>query len=310
MIDRTNESLKLSFRLLKESWGFVKRNKDLLLFPFLSLLGICYVIFVAFYVITDNAAYRFAFENRMFPLTFAIITVFILWFLFIFNIIFFNAACLGVIYRRMVERKNFSLLDGIRLAGERFWPLALWAAFWACGFTIIFFVIRWLERSQLISTLIKKSRVTTPIFLLIADFLNALTWFVLPIVVLEGKKLSASIRASSNIFKENWGKTFIVRYSVGACFTLLYLGMFLMMIFIAAPVLSSLAESSGESSGGVWGAAIFIIFNGYILFFIFMLLLQSLFSAVVRIALYHYVKTKQVVPNFDQKTLVGSFDIV
>jgi len=286
-------SIKLSLQLLRESWSFVKYNKDLLLFPLLSFLGLCCVIAIFFNIITSEVAYQITVENETFPSLIRIITVFLFWFLFVFNFVFFNAACLGVIYYRMAEQKSFSLFDGILLACKRFWPLALWAALWACGFTILYFAARWIVRFKWVERLL----------LVTVEFVNTLTWFVLPIVVVERKSLVASIKDSARIFKENWGKTVVVRYSVGTCFALVYGGV-MVIIGFATPLFGSLGGL--PYAPNMLGNILVFSWVAYIPFFIFVLLVQSVFSATVRIALYQYATKKQVVANFNSGTLLSS----
>lgn len=283
----------MSIRLLQESWSFIKYNKDLLLFPFLSFLGLCCVIVIFFNIITSEVAYQFTVENETFPSLIRIITVFAFWFLFVFNFIFFNAACLGVIYYRMVEQRSFSLFDGILLACRRFWPLALWAALWACGITILYFAARWIARFKWVERILLAS----------AEFVNTLTWFVLPIVVIEKKGLVASIKDSARIFKESWGKTVVVRYSVGTFFALVYGGA-MALIGFATPIFGSLGGL--PDAPNLLGNILVFSWVAYIPFFVFALLVQSVFSATVRIALYQYATKKQVVANFNSGTLLSS----
>lgn len=287
------ESIKMSLQLLRESWGFVKYNKDLLLFPFLNLLGLCCVIAILFNIITSEVVYLV--ENETFPSLARIITVFTFWFFFVFNFIFFSAACVGVIYYRIVEQKNFSLFDGILLACKRLWPLALWTALWACGITILYFAARWIARFKWVQR----------ILFIAIEFINTPSWFVLPIIVIERKSLTASIKDSVRIFKENWGKTAFFRYSVGTCFALVYGGV-MALIGFASLIFGSLTGL--PDTPNLLGNILVFLWIAYIPFFIFVLLVQSVFSATVRIALYQYATKKQVVANFNAGTLLNSID--
>lgn len=287
------ESIKSSFQLLQESWGFVRHNKDLLLFPVLSFIGLCGIIALFINVITSELGIQLIAEEGAFPLLVRIITMFLFWFLVVFNFVFFSAACLGIIYHRIVEQKTFSLLDGMYLAGRRFLPLALWAALWACGITILYFAARWIARFEWVERLLLVS----------VEFLNVLTWFVLPIVVIEKQGLSASVKGSTRLFQENWGRMVVFRYSVASCFLAVYGGGFLVMLIAT---LTFAGPGGLPDNPNLLGNTLVFMWVAYIPFFIFVLLVQSVFSGVVRIALYQYAKTRQIVPNFNGATLLGS----
>jgi hypothetical protein len=287
------ESIQSSFQLLRESWSFVRYNKDLLLFPFFSSLGLCGIIALFLNVITSEIAIQLTVADGTFPSLIRIATIFLFWFFVVFNFVFFSAACLGIIYYRMVERQSFSLLDGIYLAGRRSRPLALWAVLWACGFTVLSFAARWISRSGWVERL----------FFVSAEFLNALTWFVLPVVVIERKGLLSSIQDSKRLFTDNWGSMLVFRYSVASCFLAFYGGVFaiLMAVTLIFATMTGLPDNPN-----IWGKALTLAWAAYIPLFIFVLLVQAVFSGVVRIALYQYATKRQIVPNFNGVTLLGS----
>ena len=194
----------------------------------------------------------------------------------------------------MVQNKKVSLFYGLKTAVDRLIPLAGWSTLWAFGFTLLHFTYKWLS----------KFKFTNTIIVTIIQAISTVLWFVLPSILIERKKLWVSIKDSTTLFRKNWGKTITTRYSVGLIFSIVYaigLGILLLVIFIS----TALVEG-GLMSNDLSVTIGLSFFFGFYIFYGIGILVQSVFSATVRVALYHYASSGEVVSDFNKELLLNS----
>lgn len=283
---RMDPGVRPGLQLFSQSWRALRANADIFILPVASFLVICGVVAFFFAVLVNNHAFA-----KDMPLSATVVLgIFLFLFLLIFNLSFFKAASIAIIHARMIERRSYSLIDGVGHAAARVVPLAAWAALWACGLTILYLTARWLARFKLLERLLMVS----------VESLNPLTWFVLPSIIISDNDLQSAVKHSARLFKENWGTTIIAVYSPGIFFSFIYGGVFAVVVGLTM-ILIPLTENGGSE---IYANIVLFLWAAYIPFFTFALIIQSLFMSVVRVALYEYASTKNV-SVFDRDLLVG-----
>ena len=196
-----------SWRLMKQSFGVLRKDKELLILPLLS--GLCFLIVTAGFVFgtgvldavdasgaaaADGAAAggeAGAFEGQELKWT-------ILGFLFyvvVYTIGFFFQAALVAGATERLRGGDPTLGSALGAASRRFPALLFWGII-AATVGMILRAIQ--ERSEWVGKFVVG---------LIGGAWNLVTFFVVPIIVLEGQPVGASIKRSWNVFKATWGET-------------------------------------------------------------------------------------------------------
>ncbi len=190
-----------SFKLLRVSWGILKSDRELILFP---LLGAGALFFVFVYTVAAFWAggtfdrigpdYRFNLADVTF-LTLA-------YFLASFVIVYFSAALSAAAYQRL-EGFNPDLQTGLIAANDRLGALAGWSALAA---TVVL-VLNELSNSR---SLIGR----------IFGFALRLLWsystfFVVPVIVIENASPLDALSRSTELFQQQWGKILAANFGFG-----------------------------------------------------------------------------------------------
>ncbi len=190
-----------SFKLLRVSWGILKSDRELILFP---LLGAGALFFVFVYTVAAFWAdgtfdrigpdYRFNLADVTF-LTLA-------YFLASFVIVYFSAALSAAAYQRL-EGFNPDLQTGLIAANGRLGALAGWSALAA---TVVL-VLNELSNSR---SLIGR----------IFGFALRLLWsystfFVVPVIVIENASPLDALSRSTELFQQQWGKILAANFGFG-----------------------------------------------------------------------------------------------
>ncbi len=137
------------------------------------------------------------------------------------------------------------------------------------------------ERSQLLGKIVA---------LLLGAAWGILTYFVVPAMVIGNKSAFAAIPQSGRVFKTTWGETVVSNISYTLIFVLLFVALFLSGVGLVVAALS-LSMSS---------LAVFIIFV-WLLAFVFLSLVSSIFGGILKTLLYMYAAEGVVPENFNRE---------
>jgi len=274
-----------SWELVKQSFGILRSDKQLMLFPILSA-GACLVVTLiigtggAFLNLPSMAAASAAGEKwtpAMSPWFYP--CLFALYVANYFVIVFFNVALVGVANSRLVGG-TWTFRDGLELAWARKGTILQWALVAAT----VGIVLKSLE---------ERMGVLGRIVMRVIGVAWALAnYFVVPVLAFEDLTPIEAIKRSSKLFKETWGEKVVGGFSFSLVFFVLALPG--IGLWIAATVL-----------GGVNGLLI-----GMCLMFVYFLLLSVISSAVQGIfnaALYRYACFKQVPPAFSGELITQAW---
>ncbi len=274
--------------LMGDSWRILKQDKELLLFPLLS--GICCIIVIASFAIpmfaSDSWMPPQAGEEGEPATTAEHVMYYVKLFLFYFCnylvIIFFNSAVVGCGAMRM-NGQNPTLGDGFRICFARM-PLIVG---WAVIAATVGLILRIIED--------KNRKIGRLIAGLLGMAWTAVSFLVLPILVIEKKDPFSALKESTVMLKKTWGEQLMCNFSFGLIFFLLFLpgiALVALGIFIGA--------STGNTVLAVACIAIAVIY------FIALSLIQSALQVIFQTALYYYAKHQTAPAGFDAATLGGA----
>jgi hypothetical protein len=273
------ERLSRSFQLARDSWQVLRRNKKLMLLPTLSGLC-CLLVCISFFVPMIAISDQLDGPNGPPPWVYAVAFAFYLCNYFV--IIFFNAALVHCSLLRF-NGEEATLSDGLRAAGRRLPQILAWAVVSATVGMILKAIENVHEKAgQWISAILGTAW-------------TALTYFVVPVLVVEGIGPFAAISRSTSLLKKTWGEALAGHFGIGlfslllflpvlllACATVLawvYVGATLGWTLLAVTVVAAL----------VWAAA------------------SSALSGIYLTALYQYAAYERVPEGYDREVLSKAF---
>jgi len=270
-----------TFSLLKASWDILKADKEMLVFPVLSLL-----VTIFFYLIVYMLAFgsvsslvNFQYVQRSSHLTYYII-LFLVYFCNYVIAVFFNSAVVACAYVRM-NGKNPTVSFGFRAAWSRIHLIIGWS-FFAATIGLLLAMVE--ER------LGKIGRLITSVFEIgwaLAGFL------VIPIFVIEKKGPIEALKDSAKLLKKTWGENLISGVGFGVVSLILVIPAVIIMILITS------------MAGPGFGVPMIITM---VFYFVVVSMLVSVLKTIFQVALYQYTRTNQVPDGFDETDLLSAIE--
>jgi hypothetical protein len=278
-----------SWELVKESFGILRSDKQLMLFPILSSIA-CLIVSIIIGTggtllsmpsMASAAAAGEKWHPAMSPFFYP--GLFALYVANYFVIVFFNVALVGVANSRLVGG-TWTFRDGLELAWARKGTILQWALVAATVGVIL-------------KSLEERMGILGRIIMRIIGVAWALAcYFVVPVLAFEDLTPIEAVKRSSKLFKETWGEKVVGGFSFSLVFFVLALpgvGLFVVTLFLA------IAAHSAA-----------MIMLGFCLMFLYFLLLSVVSSAVQGIynaALYRYACFKQVPPAFSSELITQAW---
>lgn len=213
------------FQTFARSWEYAKisyaltwQNKSLLIFPLVS--GIAALLVLASFAVplhqtgtlqawAETASQS---EAEKIPVA-AWITLFAYYVANYFVIVFFNSALISCAMRAM-QGQPVAVGEGLSMAAKRWHAILCWAVVSA----IVGIILRALESNKKIGRIIVS---------LLGTAWTAMTFFVVPVIVIEGRGPFAAIGESLSTLKDNWGTALIGNFSLGFINFLILIPVFL-----------------------------------------------------------------------------------
>ncbi len=280
------ERIAASFALARSTWQVLLSERKLLMFPILSGLGTILVALsfatpfvihpqlLAFLVDKQEA------DGKGVPVWFYVV-VFAFYFCSYFVIIFCNAALISCALIRFNGGEP-TVADGLNAAGSRLPQIAAWALVSAT----VGMILKLIENAH--------ERVGEFISSLLGLGWTVLTYFVVPVLVVEKVGPFEAIRRSTQILRKTWGEALVGNVGISLVMLLLAIpGILLAVIgiFLCTKVLAL-------------GLTVLALAGLYIL------LLSAAGSALNGIfltALYQYAANGQVPDGFDRDNMEQAF---
>jgi membrane-anchored glycerophosphoryl diester phosphodiesterase (GDPDase) len=272
--------IKRGWRLSKQSWAVVKSDKSLLAFPIISVVAAIVTMIIFF---GGGAAVAVAINSPWGALPLVIIGVYLLTVVGVFA-----SVALASCATEALEGRDTTVAQGISAARGRMKLIFAWAA-------VALFVGILISAIQSLLQQVAGGVVSAIVGGLAGFAWAVATFFVIPVIAIEGLGPKEALKTSAHVVKERWGEGVVGSSAIGLItFFVAILPAIVMM------VLGFLLAGSSAVGGGL------LIAIG-VLVFVIALLFQTTIMAVFRVALYRYATDDEVLGGFDREGLESAF---
>ena len=270
-----------SWELIKASAAVLRADKELIVFPIVSAIGV--LIVTASFALPMFLAGLFDSLVSGRSQVFGFVASFLFYIVQYFVIIFANTALVGAAMIRL-RGGDPTLADGFRIATRHIGSIL--------GYALIAgtvgMILRWLsERGGILS------RITSSILGLAW---NLATYLVVPVLVVEGIGPVKAIKRSASLLKETWGEQIVGNFSIGIIFGLLAF----IVILLGIPVVLF-----AFSIGSIALIALTILFFALVL--VFVGLINSTLSGIYVAAVYRYAAEGETSGFFNDEMVREAF---
>jgi hypothetical protein len=210
-----------TWTLMRASWGVLKKDKEMIIFPIISCIA-CLIVMASFaYPIYLTGQWRPPAANAPSTYQFSFyLTLFLLYFCNYFVIVFFNAGIVACATIR-IGGGDPTVLDGMRAVTKRFVPIVGWALL----LSTVGLILRFIGRRSSTGGRIAAG--------LLGVSWSMASFLVVPILVVEGKGPFAALSKSISLLRRSWGKQLIGNFSFGLVIFLFSLPAFLVIGLVA-----------------------------------------------------------------------------
>lgn len=290
-----------SWRLVKASYGVLKQDKQLLVFPLASTVALFLVTLMLMLPLAATGILETAQADSGEVSGGQGMTAFIILFLFYFInytiIIFSNTALIGAAMIRL-DGGTPTVRDGLNIAQSRLGTILGWAAIAATVGMILQALQNAARDSDNIATQIIGS-----ILVSLAGFAwNLITFLVIPVYVIENVGPIESIKRSASLLKKTWGENITGSFSMGIIQFLLILAI---VLVIGVPLFLLAFSTDSAIFIGFAVLVMLVLIGGVSIFF-------SALNAIFQAALYKYAisdgRDEAVNEFFDPELISGAFE--
>ncbi len=272
--------LRASFLLCKESLRFLRADKELLLVPIFSsvftgfLIGLLTIILVMvshFYDKVVSPTDGVSYPEYVFMFAVYVVSA--------FSFAIAQAVIVHIVYIR-AHGGNATLGGGIARAFSNWLPLLYWAVITSTVGMILRFIS---ERSVFFGRILAA---------IMGAAWTILTFFVVPILVIEKKTPIKAVTASATLFKKTWGETLVSNVTLGLAFVvahLVVLGSFIGLLLY------------GAATKNAWLLITAIVC--VIAWLLIATLINAALQGILRTLLYIYAAEDVVPENFNRELL-------
>jgi hypothetical protein len=275
------ERIANSFALARSSWGVLRRNKRLVVFPVLSSLA-CVLVLLSF--LAPFALRPALFDDLKARAPWALgLLAFGFYFASYFVMIFFNAALVACALMRFSGRQP-TVGAGLGAALVRLPQIFLWALVSATVGMLLKLIENTHEKTAVIVSAI------------LGTVWTVLTYFVVPVLVVEKVGPFRAVGRSVAILKKTWGGALFGRFGIGFYVVLLALPGVLLLVGGIYLCLATKLLTLGLALAA--GAVVYLLLVGAV-----GAALQGIFVG----ALYQYAAHGEVPTGFERQTMETAF---
>jgi ABC-type multidrug transport system fused ATPase/permease subunit len=263
------ESIGRSIELFKTSWSILMEDRKLLVFPLLS--GIISLIVLATFILPLVI-------GKFFGDLFFYGALFAFYLVSYFVVIFFNTALISCVNARL-QGTDMTVGEGLSNALRHLTPILGWALL-SATVGIILQLIR--ERAGIFGEIAAA---------IAGGAWGLVTFFVVPVLVLEDKGVFDAIKESTNLIRKTWGESIIGSGSI-------------MLVFVIIGVIGFLGVLAAMMLGGV------LFYLALVLFIVLVIVLAVVAAAMQGIfvtALYSYAKSGTVPAAYNKDLIQNAF---
>lgn len=268
-----------SLTLAKQSWAVLRSNPELSLFPLIS--GIVSLVVMASFAVPGFFLFQgVERDGQMGPLQY--LFMFVFYVVSYFVVIFFNAGMISCAHQTFSgHRATFK--DGMNAASQKIGSIFVYAVIAATVGMILQMIS---ERAGLVGRIVSK---------LLGMGWTILTYFVVPVLVVEGKSPIDAIKESGEVLKKTWGEGLVGAASMNIITMLLTFAILIPM------VAGFVVIGSGFMVPGI---ALIVL---SVILLIVLSLISAALTGVYRTALYIYARTGQVPTQYEPALIQHAF---
>lgn len=289
------ERMSRGWELTKQSWAVLRTDKQLIVFPALSSLA-CLIVAISFiapallivdfsHITHSTPGGTTTQSTQVQPSSNVLYYVWLFGFYFVnyFVIAFFNSALVACAWNRF-SGEDTSVQAGLRVAVQRLPQILGWTAVNATVGVVLRMIS---EKSGIVGKLVIG---------LIGVVWSIASYFVVPILVVEGVGPIEAVKRSTATIRKTWGESLTAHVTIGAISMVIFL---LSLIPAAAGVAISVATQTwGPAVIGIGVMLVCLIGAG---------LITSALQMIVVAATYRYASTGMVPEHFDGDLLKQAF---
>jgi hypothetical protein len=282
MFDRISNGMALA----RSSWGVLVRDKHLIVFPIVS--GILFVLVLASFIVPLATLVDWAkFDQQMKannnqPPVWIYAVSFAFYFCTYFVIIFCNSALISCAMLRF-NGEEPSVGDGFRMAMARLPQIFAWALVSAT----VGVVLKVIENAH--------EKIGYYVAMILGTAWSVMTYFVVPVLVVEKTGPIEAVSRSINLLKRTWGEALVGKLGLNFFMFLLAIPI-VVILFVGIYVLAS-----GQAP---LGAALIVM---GVLGLLLHSAIASALHTILLAALYQYAAEDRVPDAFDRDTFEGAF---
>lgn len=249
------------------SLGVIKKDKEILIFPLLSLIafGLISASFIGGIFFTTG---RGGFVSPL-----GIVLLAIMYLFLYFVMIYFNVAVIGCAMIRF-EGGDPTVRDGFRTSNENLGAILKWAIISAT----VGMILRVIQ-----SRLKLAGRVIAAIGGLAWGIA---TYFAVPVLIYEKTSVFGAVKRSAHLLRSTWGEMIVG-------------GLGLSLIFFILGFLGLIPVVVGAMVGGISGLIVGLIIG--LAYWLILACISSAANSALHAALYRYATTGKVAPGFTEE---------
>lgn len=280
------DTLARSWEFTKLSFGILFDFKKLIFFPIISSLAFI-VVSASFFVplwslgvvdtwVTELEEGTIAGEAVMWVLTL------VFYFISYFVMSFFNTGLIACALK-VLDGEAPTIGYGMSVASKRIPQIAAWALVAA----VVGVLLRMLERYQKIGAWVAA---------LLGTAWSALTFFVVPVLAVEGVGPFTAIKRSGSILRQHWGTALVSNFSVGLVGFLIMLPVLLVGAFFTYLAVSAQSVPAFFVTISILIVVVFIVSSAI-----------SAADVILKAVLYNYATDRTVPAGIDTGVLEQAF---
>jgi hypothetical protein len=281
------ERISNGFQLARSSWAVLLKDKHLVLYPIVS--GILVLVVIASFAVPLATLVDWTYLNEQreanqgqLPIWIYAVA-FAFYFCTYFVIIFCNSMLISCAIMRF-NGMDPTFGDGFRMAMARLPQIFAWALVSAT----VGMLLKAIENAH--------EKVGYYVSLVLGAAWSIMTYFVVPVLVVEKVGPFAAIGRSAAILKKTWGEALVGR---------LGLGFFLFLLFI--PVILLFVVGGLMIGNGMTVPGIIVLVLGVVALMLHSAVSSAL-NTILLAALYQYAAKDTVAPEFDRAMFEHAFE--
>lgn len=276
------KTFRRSWELTKISWSILEKDKELLAFPLMSMLGVLVISLLFGLPLMASGFLRAASgegDASFFAYLVGIVIVFLYYLAISIVVTYSNAALTGAVFMRF-DGKDPQLSDGFAIANNHLGAIVTFAAMNATV-GVISLLIRDAGRES-------KNFVIRILADILASLVDAawaiVTFLAVPVMVREGKGALEAVKRSGQLVSDTWGRQIVGSGGISVVFALIALAAF---IVLGLPLLLLAIATNSAFVMFLAIVVIVVILSG-------ISLVGGALNSIYRVALYHYAHDQKV----------------